>query len=278
MNLARVFCRRFATARTSLCAATTATTANGTNHENMTASGSETVSKEEKAKKAEDVVSQVVRQYDVMSDAMSLGIQHCWKDYFIKKLQPTNDTNLLDVASGTGDIAFRFMDYSPRGSREVTVCDANGKMIRYGKRKAKRLGKTEGIKWVKGDATDLPFEDNSFDAYTISFGIRNVSDLNKALQEAHRVLRPGGRFLCMEFSQVANPLVDSFIHWWNFEVLPVFSEVLTRHREPYEDLREKIVHLPNQEAFTYHIKEAGFTHAGYENVTFGVVAIHTAFK
>ncbi|XP_035869851.1 2-methoxy-6-polyprenyl-1,4-benzoquinol methylase, mitochondrial isoform X2 [Phyllostomus discolor] len=202
--------------------------------------GFETVSEEEKGGKVYQVFESVAKNYDVMNDMMSLGIHRIWKDLLLWKMHPFPGTQLLDVAGGTGDIAFRFLNYvqaqhrgrqkrqlrarqnlsweeiarqyqneeDSLGGSHVMVCDINKEMLKVGKQKAQAQGYKTGLAWVLGDAEELPFDDDKFDVYTIAFGIRNVTHVDRALQEAHRVLKPGGRFLCLEFSQVNNPLVS----------------------------------------------------------------------
>uniref|UniRef100_A0A9L0IVZ3 Coenzyme Q5, methyltransferase n=1 Tax=Equus asinus TaxID=9793 RepID=A0A9L0IVZ3_EQUAS len=202
--------------------------------------GFETVSEEEKGGKVYQVFESVAKKYDVMNDMMSLGIHRVWKDLLLGKMHPFPGTQLLDVAGGTGDIAFRFLKYvqaqhqrkqkrqlraqqnlsweeiakkyqneeDSLGGSRVMVCDINKEMLKIGKQKARAQGYKAGLAWVLGDAEELPFDDDKFDVYTIAFGIRNVTHIDRALQEAHRVLKPGGRFLCLEFSQVNNPLIS----------------------------------------------------------------------
>lgn len=199
--------------------------------------GFETVSEEEKGGKVYQVFESVAKKYDVMNDMMSLGIHRLWKDLLLWKMHPFPGTQLLDVAGGTGDIAFRFLNYvqaqhqrkqkrqlraqqnlsweeiakkyqneeDSLGGSHVMICDINREMLKIGRRKACAQGYKAGLDWVLGDAEELPFDDDKFDVYTIAFGIRNVTHIDRALQEAHRVLKPGGRFLCLEFSQVNNP-------------------------------------------------------------------------
>lgn len=184
------------------------------------------VSEKEKKVKVIEVFDSVAESYDKMNDAMSFGIHRIWKDHFVKILDPPEDMRLLDVAGGTGDIAFRVVDkLCPSG--HVTVCDINASMLEVGKNRSKTLGeKHNQMNWIVGDAQNLDFEDNSFDAYTIAFGIRNVVDINKALREAYRVLKPGGRFLCLEFSHVENPVVEQLYSFYSFQCIPPMGKVL----------------------------------------------------
>ncbi|CAO2629212.1 2-methoxy-6-polyprenyl-1,4-benzoquinol methylase, mitochondrial [Lemmus lemmus] len=206
--------------------------------------GFETVSEEEKGGKVYQVFESVAKKYDVMNDMMSLGIHRAWKDLLIRKMHPLPGTQLLDVAGGTGDIAFRFLRYV-QGSL-VTVCDINREMLKVGKQKAVDQGHTAGLAWVLGDAEELPFDDDKFDVYTIAFGIRNVTHIDRALQEAHRVLKPGGRFLCLEFSQVNDPLISRLYDLYSFQVIPVIGEVIAGDWKSYQYLVESIRKFPNQ--------------------------------
>ncbi|XP_029389717.1 2-methoxy-6-polyprenyl-1,4-benzoquinol methylase, mitochondrial [Mus pahari] len=212
--------------------------------------------------------------------------------------------------SGSCDISFRFLSYvqaqhqrrqrrqlrtqqnlsweeiakkyqneeDPLGGSLATVCDINREMLKVGKRKALDQGHTAGLAWVLGDAEELPFNDDSFDVYTIAFGIRNVTHIDRALQEAHRVLKPGGRFLCLEFSQVNNPLISRLYDLYSFQVIPVIGEVVAGDWKSYQYLVESIRKFPNQEEFKDMIEDAGFQKVTYENLTTGIVAIHSGFK
>ncbi|XP_051017605.1 2-methoxy-6-polyprenyl-1,4-benzoquinol methylase, mitochondrial [Acomys russatus] len=240
--------------------------------------GFESVSEEEKGGKVYQVFESVAKKYDVMNDMMSLGIHRAWKDLLIRKMHPLTGTQLLDVAGGTGDIAFRFLSYvqaqhqqkqrrqlraqqnlsweeiaqkyqseeDPLGGSFVTVCDINREMLKVGKQKALDQGYTAGLAWVLGDAEELPFDDDRFDVYTIAFGIRNVTHIDRALQEAHRVLKPGGRFLCLEFSQVNDPLISRLYDLYSFQVIPVIGEVIAGDWKSYQYLVESIRKFPNQ--------------------------------
>ncbi|CAO2629204.1 2-methoxy-6-polyprenyl-1,4-benzoquinol methylase, mitochondrial [Lemmus lemmus] len=254
--------------------------------------GFETVSEEEKGGKVYQVFESVAKKYDVMNDMMSLGIHRAWKDLLIRKMHPLPGTQLLDVAGGTGDIAFRFLRYvqaqhqrkqkrqeeDPLGGSLVTVCDINREMLKVGKQKAVDQGHTAGLAWVLGDAEELPFDDDKFDVYTIAFGIRNVTHIDRALQEAHRVLKPGGRFLCLEFSQVNDPLISRLYDLYSFQVIPVIGEVIAGDWKSYQYLVESIRKFPNQEEFKEMIEDAGFQKVTYESLTAGIVAIHSGFK
>ncbi|XP_075071150.1 2-methoxy-6-polyprenyl-1,4-benzoquinol methylase, mitochondrial [Mixophyes fleayi] len=280
-------------------------------HGKETHFGFQTVSEEEKGERVYRVFESVSQNYDVMNDSMSLGIHRLWKDWLVRLMHPTPGTQLLDVAGGTGDIAFRFVNYihaqrekrirnelnlqqnlswsdisrsysqeqkgSLMGSQAV-VCDINKEMLKVGKQRSLSLGNTEGLSWVAGDAEELPFADEKFDVYTIAFGIRNVTHIDKALEEAYRVLKPGGRFLCLEFSQVTNPLVARLYDLYSFQVIPVLGEVIAGDWKSYQYLVESIRRFPPQEEFKEMIEDAGFFKVNYHNLTSGVVAVHSGFK
>ncbi|XP_032024409.1 2-methoxy-6-polyprenyl-1,4-benzoquinol methylase, mitochondrial [Hylobates moloch] len=272
--------------------------------------GFETVSEEEKGGKVYQVFESVAKKYDVMNDMMSLGIHRVWKDLLLWKMRPLPGTQLLDVAGGTGDIAFRFLNYvqsqhqrkqkrqlraqqnlsweeiakeyqneeDSLGGSRVVVCDINKEMLKVGKQKALAQGYRAGLAWVLGDAEELPFDDDKFDIYTIAFGIRNVTHVDQALQEAHRVLKPGGRFLCLEFSQVNNPLISRLYDLYSFQVIPVLGEVIAGDWKSYQYLVESIRRFPSQEEFKEMVEDAGFHKVTYESLTSGIVAIHSGFK
>lgn len=258
------------------------------------------------------VFESVAQKYDVMNDAMSLGVHRLWKDMLLHVMNPQPGTRLLDVAGGTGDISFRFLDYvrsqherqqrlatrglqtpswqqisenygtederaGPQESRAV-VCDINKEMLKVGKEKAESQGITTGLSWVVGDAEELPFDDDQFDVYTIAFGIRNVTHIEQALQEALRVLKPGGRFMCLEFSKVTNPVLAKVYDAYSFQLIPVLGEVIAGDWKSYQYLVESIRKFPDQETFKDMIEDAGFYTVRYYNLTGGVVALHSGFK
>ncbi|KFO70352.1 hypothetical protein N303_09720, partial [Cuculus canorus] len=272
--------------------------------------GFQTVTEEERREKINQVFESVAKKYDVMNDSMTLGIHRLWKDVLVRKMNPSPGTQLLDVAGGTGDIAFRFINYvrsvrerqlqrrlkhhqnlswqeiaqsyqedkSPLGGSQVVVCDINKEMLKVGKEKAQDLGYSEGLSWVLGNAEELPFDDDKFDVYTIAFGIRNVTRIDLALQEAYRVLKPGGRFLCLEFSQVSNPLLSRLYDLYSFQVIPVLGEVIAGDWKSYQYLVESIRRFPPQEELKAMIEDAGFFKVDYQNLNSGIVAIHSGFK
>ncbi|CAL8248453.1 unnamed protein product [Merluccius merluccius] len=281
--------------------------------EKSTHFGFERVPETEKAKKVYQVFESVAHNYDVMNDAMSLGVHRLWKDKLLHVMHPQPGARLLDVAGGTGDISFRFLDYV-RSQRErqrrravhsmqtpswqdisdkyssaaeegeeqrdscAVVCDINKEMLKVGKQKAESMGIAAGLSWVTGDAEELPFGDDHFDVYTVAFGIRNVTHIDQALQEAWRVLKPGGRFLCLEFSKVINPALARLYDAYSFQIIPVLGEVIAGDWKSYQYLVESIRKFPDQEEFKGMIEDAGFYRVKYYNLTGGVVAIHSGFK
>jgi demethylmenaquinone methyltransferase/2-methoxy-6-polyprenyl-1,4-benzoquinol methylase len=229
----------------------------------------------EKASLVKGVFNSVASNYDLMNDMMSMGIHRLWKNTMIDWLRPQEDMTLLDVGGGTGDIAFKFLE---RGGKNVTVCDINEKMLSHGRNRAINQGHLKGLKWVTGDAENLPIEDNSVDAYTIAFCIRNVTHIHRALTEALRVLKPGGHFLCLEFSRVALPLLEKPYDIYSFEVLPWLGGQIANDRESYQYLAESIRKFPDQERFQRLITIAGLKQVTYRNLSGGIVAIHSAWR
>ncbi len=238
--------------------------------------GYKEVDSAKKASMVKGVFSNVAPKYDIMNDVMSLGIHRIWKDTFIKKLNPKAGSKLLDVAGGTGDIAFRFLQKAKGG--HVTVCDINPQMLEEGYKNAIDNNVLEGIEWTCGDAEKLPFPDNSYDYYTIAFGIRNVTHIDAALAEAYRVLKPGGHFMCLEFSHVTNPVLAKLYEFYSFKVIPQMGQLVAGDRDSYQYLVESIRKFPTQEKFLKMIKDAGFTQASYTNLSGGSVAIHSGWK
>ncbi|PCI33165.1 MAG: bifunctional demethylmenaquinone methyltransferase/2-methoxy-6-polyprenyl-1,4-benzoquinol methylase UbiE [Alphaproteobacteria bacterium] len=246
--------------------------------------GFKTVDKQSKQALVRNVFDSVAEKYDIMNDVMSGGLHRLWKNDMIRVMRPEPGMTLLDVAGGTGDIAFRFLDAAKKRERadspaaEVTVCDINASMLEVGRDRAIDRGILRNIDWVCGNAEGLSFPDNSFDVYTIAFGIRNVTNIDKALAEAYRVLKPGGRFLCLEFSKVNTPLLRKIYDSYSFHILPRFGEMITGDRKSYQYLVESIRQFPTQDKFKSMISEAGFSRVTYRNMTGGVVALHSGWK
>jgi demethylmenaquinone methyltransferase / 2-methoxy-6-polyprenyl-1,4-benzoquinol methylase len=233
----------------------------------------------EKEKLVHGVFSSVARNYDLMNDLMSGGVHRLWKDAMVDWLNPQPSYKCLDVAGGTGDIAFRIAKSTRRKGRaaDITVCDINPDMLAEGVKRAEVLGE-KSIGWVAGDAQALPMPDNSFDTYTVAFGIRNVTCIDKALEEARRVLKPGGRFLCLEFSQVVVPGLDVLYDKFSFHILPKLGEVVAGDRDAYQYLIESIRRFPPQAKFGRMIEDAGLSHVTIRNLSGGIAAMHSAWK
>ncbi len=245
----------------------------------QTSYGFRTVSDGEKQDLVNDVFHKVARRYDIMNDVMSGGLHRVWKDAMVANLNPPRRPGFrfLDVAGGTGDIAFRIVAASD-GQAQGTVLDINGSMLGVGAERAAKKGYADNLDFVEANAEELPFEDASFDAYTIAFGIRNVPDIDKALREAYRVLRRGGRFLCLEFSEVEMPILDRVYDAWSFNGIPAMGKAIAGDAEPYQYLVESIRKFPRQADFAQMIERAGFSRVGYTNYTGGIAALHSAWK
>ncbi len=241
--------------------------------------GFRSVETQEKQPLVDAVFHKVAQRYDLMNDAMSAGMHRVWKDAMVSRLNPPRRAGWksLDVAGGTGDIAMRIVDRS-RGNAAVTVLDINGSMLEVGKERAQKRGLLDNLDFVEANAEELPFPDSSFDAYTIAFGIRNVPRMDVALSEAYRVLKHGGQFLCLEFSQVTLPMLDKVYDQWSLHAIPRLGEMLAGDGEPYKYLVESIRKFPDQERFAGIIREAGFAQVGYRNFTGGIAALHWGTK
>lgn len=238
--------------------------------------GFETVREDEKAGRVQGVFSSVASKYDVMNDVMSVGIHRIWKNAMMDWLAPRAGQKLLDVAGGTGDISFKFLDRA--GSGHATVLDITEQMLVEGRKRAEAASMTDSLDWVVGDAMALPFADNTFDVYTISFGIRNVTRPQEALNEAFRVLRPGGRLMVLEFSQLPNPMMQAAYDAYSFNVIPQMGKMITGDRDSYQYLVESIRKFPDQETFLEMVKLAGFENAKYRNFSLGIAALHSGWK
>ncbi len=239
------------------------------------------VTEDEKPELVQGVFSSVANRYDIMNDLMSGGVHRIWKAAMIDWLAPRPGMRMLDVAGGTGDIAFRILDRAndkPGDPSHVTILDLTEGMLRAGLERAEGKAFDGQLAWVNGDAMALPFPDNSFDAYTIAFGIRNVTRVQDALSEAFRVLRPGGRFLCLEFSAVTVAGMDKIYDAYSFNVIPRLGQMVANDRDSYQYLVESIRQFPEQERFAQMIREAGFGQVKYRNMTGGVAALHSGWK
>ncbi|XP_022721337.1 2-methoxy-6-polyprenyl-1,4-benzoquinol methylase, mitochondrial-like isoform X2 [Durio zibethinus] len=242
-----------------------------------------------------EVFSKVASNYDLMNDLMSAGLHRLWKDRLVSKLRPFPGMKHLDVAGGTGDVAFRILesvssirrralqepvDDGLQEETQIYVCDINPNMLNVGKKRAieRGLAEDKSLTWVQGDAEALSFGDNSMDGYTIAFGIRNVTHIEKVLAEAYRVLKRGGRFLCIELSHVEIPVFKELYDFYSFSVIPPLGELVADDRESYQYLVESIRRFPPQEKFASMIADAGFQKVEYENLVGGVASIHSGVK
>ena len=289
---------------TTFSSSTPSSTSDDTTHFGFT-----DVPRAEKERLVGEVFHRVANTYDVMNDLMSLGIHRLWKHRLLTLTQPTQHTQLLDVAGGTGDIAFRFIESvraiplsaykrqaseGPAVTASATVCDINPSMLAVGRERAIQYGYLSestppsaaavsssprvGITFVEGNAESLPFDDSSFDVYTIAFGLRNVTNTAAALSEALRVLKPGGAFHCLEFSKLSLPLLQQLYDAYSFNVIPVMGEVVASDKASYQYLVESISKWHNQQALCTLMAAAGMKGVRYENLTFGIAAIHTGYK
>jgi len=244
-----------------------------------TSYGFTSVGEEEKQGLVNTVFHKVARRYDLMNDIMSGGMHRLWKDGLVNWLNPPRraDWRVLDVAGGTGDIAFRVVRASG-GNAQATVLDINGSMLAVGRERAEKAHLEGNVEFVEANAEELPFPDLTFDAYTIAFGIRNVPHIDKALAEAFRVLKPGGRFLCLEFSEVEMPLLDRAYDAWSFNVIPQIGRAIAGDGEPYRYLVESIRKFPNQENFARMMRTTGFERVTFRNYSGGIATLHSGWK
>ena len=228
---------------------------------------------QDKTKLVNSVFSEVYNKYDLMNDIMSLGIHRIWKNKFIDWMNPYRNSSLIDVASGTGDIA-KLFSLRNKNSSMVTCIEPNEGMFQKGK---KNLVNFKNIKWIRSGAEILPVEDNMYDFYSISYGIRNVSDINKTLKEAYRVLKPGGRFMCLEFSKIDNELLN-FLYKNYSKVIPTIGRYIVGSSKPYEYLINSIDSFYNQKQLLELLIKNGFAHVEYRNLSNGISAIHSGWK
>ncbi|MEL7258823.1 MAG: bifunctional demethylmenaquinone methyltransferase/2-methoxy-6-polyprenyl-1,4-benzoquinol methylase UbiE [Pseudomonadota bacterium] len=244
--------------------------------EKTTHFGFEDIPESQKAGRVQGVFGSVASKYDVMNDAMSFGIHRIWKDAMMDWLAPRAGQKLLDVAGGTGDIAFRFLNRA--GSGHATVLDLTEPMLFEGRKRAEAEQKADQLEWIVGDAMALPFDDNSFEVYTISFGIRNVTRPEDALAEAYRVLKPGGRIMVLEFSQIPNDMMQKVYDLYSFNIIPRLGQMIANDRDSYQYLVESIRKFPDQETFLGMIQAAGFEQAKYRNLSMGIACLHSGWK
>jgi demethylmenaquinone methyltransferase / 2-methoxy-6-polyprenyl-1,4-benzoquinol methylase len=238
------------------------------------------VAEEQRQGLVNEVFTAVAERYDLMNDLMSGGLHRLWKSDFITMLNPPSGPQpmkLLDVAGGTGDVALKYMARGGVGCT-ATICDISAEMLEVGRRKVAGTGLSDRVTIVEANAETLPFADQTFDAYTIAFGIRNVTHIDRALKEAYRVLKLGGRFLCLEFAHVDVPLLDRLYDFHSFNVIPQLGRLAAGSAEPYQYLVESIRKFPNQETYAGLIRDAGFERVTYRNLTGGVAAIHSGWR
>jgi demethylmenaquinone methyltransferase / 2-methoxy-6-polyprenyl-1,4-benzoquinol methylase len=235
------------------------------------------VSEDEKTRLVRGVFDSVAARYDLMNDLMSGGIHRLWKAELIDQLAPRPGQLLLDLAGGTGDVARRFIKRAGPGGH-VVVCDINESMLHRGRDRSIDGGILDGIAWIVGDAAELPLASASVDACTISFGLRNVTRIAAALREARRVLRPGGRFLCLEFSRVEGALLRRAYDLYSFAILPRLGQAVARDRDAYQYLIESIRRFPPQAELAAMMREAGFEQVRWRNLSGGIAAIHSGWR
>lgn len=238
--------------------------------------GEKQVSEEEKTDLVRGVFDSVADKYDLMNDLMSGGVHRLWKDRFIRMIRPGPGLHYLDVAGGTGDIAFRIKKAAQDSS--ITICDLDEKMLNVGRDRAINKGWLHDFNWITGNAENLPLPDNSIDIYTIAFGLRNVTRIDTALSEAYRVLKPGGLFFCLEFSKVNEPFLSKLYDRYSDMIIPELGGIVAKDKESYRYLVESIRKFPSQKNLARRMESAGFHRVNYRNMTFGVVAAHVGLK
>lgn len=235
------------------------------------------VQPDEKTELVRGVFDSVAENYDVMNDLMSMGVHRLWKDRLIRMIRPRPGWRCLDVAGGTGDIAFRLRK-SAGVTANITILDLDEAMLTVGRDRAINRGYAGDFTWVNGNADSLPFPAESFDLYTIAFGLRNVTHIDTALAEAYRVLKPGGRFFCLEFSRVDEPFLRRLYDSYSFNIIPRIGQAVAKDRGSYQYLVESIRKFPTQKTLATRMSKAGFTKPRFENLSFGIAAIHQGWK
>ena len=235
------------------------------------------VAPEEKTRRVVDVFDSVASNYDIMNDIMSGGVHRIWKNRFVQLMQPRASKKLLDVAGGTGDIAVRYRAKAGPEA-DITVFDLNREMLRVGRSRALDRGYLNGFRWIDGNAEELPFKDNSYNFYSIAFGLRNVTRIDNALAESFRVLKPGGRFFCLEFSHVKNDAFRKIYDAYSFSVIPKMGELVAKDRDSYQYLVESIRQFPKQAELASRMEDAGFEQVKVIDLLGGIAAIHIGTK
>lgn len=230
----------------------------------------------EKTAKVRDVFSGVAAKYDIMNDLMSGGVHRLWKRSFVRRIAPKANHKILDVGGGTGDISF--LMYNASKGADITVSDINPEMLEVGKGRAADRGLLGKLQWQVINAEEVPFEDNTFDIYTIAFALRNVTEMDKALAEAYRVLKPGGRFFCLEFSKPTFEPLQKIYDKFSFKIIPEIGAFVANDRDSYQYLVESIRQFPHQQGLKIRMEDAGFKNVKFENLTGGIAAIHSGVK
>jgi demethylmenaquinone methyltransferase/2-methoxy-6-polyprenyl-1,4-benzoquinol methylase len=239
--------------------------------------GYKKVNPSDKTKLVEGVFDNVASRYDLMNDLMSGGIHRLWKNRFVQMMHPRANRKLLDVAGGTGDIAFRYRKAAGE-SAKITVCDINKEMLKVGRDRAIDRGYLKGFEWVEGNAESLPFDDREFHLYSIAFGLRNVTHIDNALADAYRVLKPGGQFFCLEFSHLKNATLQKAYDEYSFRIIPKIGELVAKDRDSYQYLVESIRQFPKQAELSARLETAGFENVKVINLSGGIAAIHIGNK
>jgi len=234
--------------------------------------GYKSVKKSAKQKLVNNVFNSVARKYDLMNDITSLGIHRSWKSDLINWLAPQSTQNLADIAGGTGDIGYRFLN---AGGKSAHIFDINDEMIKVGKQKYKNIFNLE---WSVASAENIPVLDNSFERVTMSFGLRNITNRNKSLQEIYRILKPGGRFICLEFSHMENNFLKKFYDLWSFKFMPLIGDEITGNKEAYTYLVESIRKFPTQAELSHMFSQVGFSRVKCRDLSNGIVALHSGWK
>ena len=237
--------------------------------------GFDKIDEADKDRMVKGIFNNVAPHYDIMNDLMSFGVHRLWKNSLIKRLRPNSSMELIDVGGGTGDLAIKFLQ---NGGKKVSIVDINEEMLRIGRDRTINFSFTKEPKWILSSAERLPFEDSTFDAYVTAFCLRNVTHLNKSLDEAIRVLKPGGRFLCLEFSELVLPQLHKIYDLYSFNILPLIGQVIAKDSDSYKYLVESIRKFPNQQEFASQIKNAGMENITFQNLSCGIASIHSAWK
>ena len=242
--------------------------------------GYKTVDAGKKTAMVGNVFTSVAQKYDLMNDLMSFGLHRLWKDKMVEMIPIKSGMKILDMAGGTGDISFRILKKAKVVNRkiDITVCDINAEMLEQGRARAINKGIISGISWKQGDAEKLPFRNAQFDFYAIAFGIRNVTNINNAIKEAYRVLKPGGQFICLEFSNVNNPIFKKVYDAYSFKAIPRIGHAITGDRAAYQYLVESIRKFPRKDLFSKMIERSGFEEVTVKTFNQGIVAIHRGIK